>query len=144
MADVQREPQAPPPGRYGGAGRYGATAGSSDRGLKITGGVLGVLLLGLVGWIGVSYVAGADVSGSMIKFRVASEEAVEVHLEVRKEADVAGVCTLRVVDGTGGVVGRKDVRFESTETRVDRVVTVRTTRRAVNAELTGCRAAEAG
>ena len=127
-------------------GRYGRSHGAegearADRKLKITGGVLGVLFLALIAWIGGSYVSGEDVSGEIIKFKVVSDRAVEVHLEVRKDSGTAGVCTLRTRAEDGAEVGRKDASFSKDKSRVDSVVTVRTTSRATSAELMGCETA---
>ncbi|MCM2577849.1 DUF4307 domain-containing protein [Streptomyces meridianus] len=122
-------------------GRYGVSAdadAAADRRLKAVGAVLGTLLVAFVAWSGFSYVSGQDVSGEMIKFKVVSDRAVDVHLEVRKEPGVHGVCTVRALDVAKGEVGRKDVRFTDTDGRVDRVTTVRTTKRATAAELIGC------
>ncbi|UNZ17589.1 DUF4307 domain-containing protein [Streptomyces sp. 891-h] len=140
MVDLR---QQVPEGRYGrtSGGAGGGTAGAearTDRRLKITGGVLGVLLLALVGWIGISYVSGQDVSGEVIKWRVASDSAVQVHLEVRKDADVAGVCTLRARAENGSEVARKDAEFPAGASRVDKVVPMRSTDRATSVELVGC------
>ncbi|MFC8076392.1 DUF4307 domain-containing protein [Streptomyces sp. NPDC057307] len=122
-------------------GRYGRSSDErADRKLKIVGSVLGVGLLALVGWFGYDYVAGQSVSGELIKFKRVSATAVEVHLEVRKDKDAAGTCTLRSRSEDGAEVGRKDVRFDGAETRIDRVVTVRTTASATSAELVGCTA----
>ncbi|MFD3483550.1 MULTISPECIES: DUF4307 domain-containing protein [unclassified Streptomyces] len=119
--------------------RYGRSSDErADRGLRIVGSVLGVGLLALVGWFGYDYVAGQSVSGELIKFKRVSASAVEVHLEVRKDKDAAGTCTLRSRAEDGAEVGRKDVRFDGPETRIDRVVTVRTTGSATSAELVGC------
>ncbi|NSC23589.1 DUF4307 domain-containing protein [Streptomyces albus subsp. chlorinus] len=132
-----------PEGRYGraprgaGGGAGGAEA-RTDRRLKITGGILGVLLLALVGWIGGSYIAGQDVSAELIKFKVVSDSAVEVHLEVRKDEGVEGVCTLRARAESGNEVGRKSVSFPAGTSRVDEVITVRTTARATSPDLVGC------
>lgn len=135
MADVQHRP---PEGRYG---RMSGGAGAgTDRGLKIVGAVLGAVFLGVVVWFGAAYISGTQVSGSLIKYKVVSDEAVEVHLEIRKDADVTAVCTLRALEETHGVVGRKDVRIGGGEDRVDTVVTVRTTGRATGAELMSCEA----
>ncbi|MGI5349159.1 DUF4307 domain-containing protein [Streptomyces sp. CA-250714] len=140
MVDLR---QQVPEGRYGrtagsSAGRGGSAEARTDRRLKITGGVLGVLMLALIGWIGASYVSSQDVSGELIKFKVVSDSAVEVHLEVRKDADAAGVCTLRTRAEDGSEVGRKEVEFRNGSSRVDKVITVRTTARATSAELVGC------
>ncbi|UNS98666.1 DUF4307 domain-containing protein [Streptomyces tubbatahanensis] len=140
MADLS---QKAPEGRYGRTtGRSGTGVGRTDartdRRLKVTGGVLGVLFLALIGWIGASYVSGQDVSGEVIKFKVVSDSAVEVHLEVRKDEGAEGVCTLRSRAENGSEVGRRSAAFDAGTARVDRVVTVRTTSRATSAELLGC------
>ncbi|MEU8519568.1 DUF4307 domain-containing protein [Streptomyces sp. NBC_01216] len=122
-------------------GRYGRPADErADRGLRIVGVVLGVLFLGLLGWFGWYYVVDNKISAEMIKFDVVSDTEVQVHLEVRKDAGVQGVCTLRTRAEDGAEVGRKDVRVDGTAGRVDRVWSVRTTARATSAELVGCTA----
>ncbi|MDT0380938.1 DUF4307 domain-containing protein [Streptomyces sp. DSM 42041] len=140
MADTRARP---PEGRYG---RSGAVAGGrdSERGLRTVGAVLGVALLALVGWFGWSYVAGSEVSGSVITFRKVSDESVEARLEIHKDAGVTGVCTVRVLGIEGGVVGRKDVRVSGGAERVDPVVTVRTTGPAARMQLVGCHGAADG
>jgi uncharacterized protein DUF4307 len=127
------------------AARYGRSDDArADRKLKITGAVLGAGLLAVIAWSGVSYVAGQDVSGELIKFKVVSDTAAEVHLEVRKDAETPGVCTLRALSEDGAEVGWKDVRFDEREGRIDKVGTVRTTQRATAVELVGCKAATDG
>ena len=59
---------------------------------------------------------------------------------VRKDSGAQGYCTLRSRAEDGSEVGRRDVRFDTRETRVDQVVTVRTTAKATSAELAGCTA----
>ncbi|KAF4409163.1 MULTISPECIES: DUF4307 domain-containing protein [Streptomyces] len=125
--------------------RYGRPAdGRADRRLKILGVVLGAAMLGVIGWFGFSYVAGQDVSGELIKFKVVSDETVEAHLEVRKDPGAAGVCTVRSLSESGAEVGWKDIRFDEPEARVDKVATVRTTERATALELVGCQPADGG
>ncbi|MEU2245516.1 DUF4307 domain-containing protein [Streptomyces sp. NPDC019224] len=119
--------------------RYGRSADQrADRKLKIIGAVLGVALLGTVGWIGYGYVDGHGLSGEMIKFRIASDDRAEVHLEVRKDRDAKGYCTLRSLSEEGAEVARKDFRFDDDSDRIDRVLTLRTTSRATAVELLGC------
>ncbi|MFJ9032174.1 DUF4307 domain-containing protein [Streptomyces sp. NPDC102274] len=130
MAAVREEP---PRGRYGRSADQRA-----DRGLKVVGAVLGVALIGLIGWFGYHYVVDRSVSGELIKFKRVSATAVEAHLEVRKDRDATGSCTLRSLAESGAEVGRLDVRFAAGETRIDRVVTVRTTDSATSTELVGC------
>ncbi|MFC9297535.1 DUF4307 domain-containing protein [Streptomyces sp. NPDC057011] len=120
-------------------GRYGRSADErADRKLKVIGSVLGVVLLGVVGWIGWDYVAGQSVSAEVIKFQVVSDNEVKVHLEVRKESSVTGVCTLSSQDKEHNEVGRADYTFAQSESRVDEMVSLRTTGRATMIELVGC------
>ncbi|MFE0380048.1 DUF4307 domain-containing protein [Streptomyces inhibens] len=120
-------------------GRYGRSADQrADRKLKIVGSVLGVALLGVIGWAGVSYITGQDLSGRVITWDAVSDHAVKVHLEVVKGTDDKGVCTLRSQSADGSEVGRKDVTIDRRAEQVDTEVTVRTTRRATNAVLVGC------
>ncbi|THA65322.1 DUF4307 domain-containing protein [Streptomyces sp. A0958] len=119
--------------------RYGRSADQrADRKLKIIGAVLGVVLLGVIGWIGYGYVAGKGLSAELIKFKVVSDERVEVHLEVRKDRDAQGYCTLRALREDSGEVARKDFRFDDDSSRIDRILTLRTTSRATAVELIGC------
>ncbi|GGT52958.1 DUF4307 domain-containing protein [Streptomyces purpureus] len=121
--------------------RYGRSADErADRKLKITGSVLGVLFLAMIGWFGYDYVAGQVVSAEVIKWDVVSDREVKVHLEVRKDKDAKGSCTLRSRAENGAEVGRKDVRFDQPVERIDQIVTVRTTSQGTNAELVGCTA----
>ncbi|MFF0472474.1 DUF4307 domain-containing protein [Streptomyces sp. NPDC004284] len=122
-------------------GRYGRTADErADRKLRITGAVLGVLFLGVMGWFGWHYVVDNKISAELIKFDVVSADEVQVHLEIRKDEGVKGVCTLRSRSEDGSEVARKDVRVDDDAARVDRVFSLRTTARATSAELIGCTA----
>ncbi|MFJ3864012.1 DUF4307 domain-containing protein [Streptomyces nigra] len=124
----------PPEGRYGRS-----SDARADRTLKAVGGVLGVLLLALVGYFGYHYVGQNKISAEVIEFD-AVENAVHVHLEVRKDAGATGYCTVRSQSESGAEVGRADFRFDGDETRIDKVVTLRTTARGTTAELLGCHA----
>ncbi|MEU3097102.1 DUF4307 domain-containing protein [Streptomyces sp. NPDC006967] len=124
----------PPEGRYGRSSDERA-----DRTLKAVGAVLSVLLLGLIGWFGYHYVAQNEISAEMIGFEV-SDDSVRVHLEVHKDAGAAGYCTVRSQAADGAEVGRADFRFDEDATRIDEVVTLRTTSPGTSAELLGCHA----
>ncbi|QEU92168.1 DUF4307 domain-containing protein [Streptomyces kanamyceticus] len=124
-----------PEGRYG---RSRTADEAADRKLKLVGAVLGVLFLGVVGWFGYDYINGTKISAEIIKFDVVSDDSVEVHLEVRKDADAKGYCTLRSQAEDGAEVGRADFRFDQRQDRVDKRVTLRTKARGTSAELLGC------
>ncbi|WP_413807473.1 DUF4307 domain-containing protein [Streptomyces sp. OE57] len=120
-------------------GRYGRSADArADRTLKIVGAVLGAGLLALIAWFGYDYIAGQDVSGRLTGFKVVADDAVEVRLEITKDKDATGVCTVRTLDEYHDEVGRKDFTFGQPREDMVKVVTVRTTARATSAELIGC------
>jgi hypothetical protein len=122
--------------------RYGRAAEQrTDRRLKVLGAVLGTGLIGLVVWFGWSYVGGQKISAELIKFSVVSDSEVQVHLEIRKDADATGSCTVRSRSRDGAEVGRLQVPVERAgESRIDQVVKIRTTARGTTAELAGCTA----
>ncbi|MEW2394510.1 DUF4307 domain-containing protein [Streptomyces sp. NPDC046862] len=121
-------------------GRYGRSADErADRTLKIVGAVLGAGLLVLIGWFAYHYVGGNKISAEVIAFETSATE-VKVHLEVRKDAGASGYCTLRSQAEDGAEVGRRDFHFDGDATRIDKVVTLRTTSRGTTAELLGCHA----
>ncbi|CAL9439894.1 hypothetical protein SUDANB6_02217 [Streptomyces sp. enrichment culture] len=124
----------PPEGRYGRSSDERA-----DRTLKAVGAVLAVLLLALVGYFGYHYVGQNKISAEVITFKT-SEDMVRIRLEVRKDAGAEGYCTLRSQAEDGAEVGRADFRFGGDATRIDRVVTLRTTSPGTTAELIGCHA----
>ncbi|BAC71011.1 hypothetical protein AQJ43_02515 [Streptomyces avermitilis] len=121
-------------------GRYGRSADErADHKLKIVGGILAVALLALFGYFAYHYVVQNKISGEVITFK-ASDDVVKVHLEVRKDADATGYCTVRSQAADGSEVGRADFRFTGHDTRIDKVVTLRTTALGTTAELLGCHA----
>ncbi|MEU3501862.1 DUF4307 domain-containing protein [Streptomyces hundungensis] len=120
-------------------GRYGRSADQrADRKLKIVGVALAAVLLGVIAWIGFDYVGGQSLSAQVIKFKVVSDTSVEVHLEVVKDKNAKGTCTLRAQQTSGDDVGRADFRFDEPVKQIDRVVTITTTSRATAADLVSC------
>ncbi|OLZ70864.1 hypothetical protein AV521_12685 [Streptomyces sp. IMTB 2501] len=119
-------------------GRYGRSSDErADRKLKIAGVVLGAVLLALVGYFAYHYVVESKISAQVITFE-ATDNAVKAHLEVHKDSATAGYCTLRSQAADGSEVGRADFRFTGSATRIDKVVTLRTTAKGTTAELLGC------
>jgi hypothetical protein len=121
-------------------GRYGRSSDKrADGRLKIAGAALGAVLLALIGWFAYHYVAESDISAQVVAFQ-ATDDAVQVHLEVHKDAGTHGYCTLRSQAADGTEVGRADFRFSGSATQIDKVVTLRTTAKGTTAELLGCHA----
>ncbi|MFI9807889.1 DUF4307 domain-containing protein [Streptomyces sp. NPDC052301] len=119
-------------------GRYGRSSDErADRKLKVAGTVLGAVLLALVGFFAYHYVVESKISAQVIAFD-ATDDAVKVHLEVHKDSGTDGYCTLRSQGADGSEVGRADFRFTGPATRIDKVVTLRTTAKGTTAELLGC------
>jgi hypothetical protein len=133
MSAVQQLPE----GRYGSSRSADARA---DRKLKIAAIVLGTLFAAMMCWFGWYYVVGNKFSGEVIAFKTYSD-TVKVHLEIRKDTDASGYCTVRSQSADGAEVGRADFRFDQHTDRIDKVVTLRTTGgRGTSAELVGCHA----
>jgi hypothetical protein len=133
-------PHSPPEGRYGREDRrFGAEADArANRTLKVVAIVLGSLAaVGLIvyGW---TYINGTKVSAQVVAFKVVSDQAVEIHLEVHKDAGATAVCTVRSVDANQSEVGRKVVRLSQHAKQVDTVITLRTTSRGETGELVSC------
>ncbi|MET9906526.1 DUF4307 domain-containing protein [Streptomyces sp. NPDC006476] len=121
-------------------GRYGRSSDErADRKLKIAGTVLGALLVALIGYFAYHYVGQNKISGEVITFEP-HKDSVQIHLEVRKDSGTSGYCTIRSQAADGTEVGRADFRFTGSATRVDRVLTLRTTAPGTTAELLGCHA----
>lgn len=130
-----------PADRYGRGPDADARA---DRQLRIAAIVLGALAVLGIGWYGWTSLTGDQVSGQVVAFRAVSDQAMEIHLEVRKGAGTVAVCTLRSQDKEHNEVGRKDVRLAQHAEQVDTVVTVRTTARGETGELVHCGKAAKG
>jgi hypothetical protein len=121
-------------------GRYGRSSDErADHRLRIIGAVLAAVLLALVGYFAYHYVGQNKISAEVITFDV-QQNSVKVHLEVHKDADATGYCTVRSQAENGSEVGRADFHFDTRATRIDKVVTLRTTSKGTTAELLGCHA----
>ncbi|CAM5425149.1 DUF4307 domain-containing protein [Streptomyces abikoensis] len=122
-------------------GRYGRSADArADRKLKIIGAVLGAGLLGVVAWSGIHYITATDVTGQLIRSQPVSDDTVQAVLEIRKDKDQTGVCTLLSLGSDGSEVGRKDVTLDRSEEHFTEFVVMRTTQHAAATKLEGCRA----
>ncbi|MFF7334665.1 DUF4307 domain-containing protein [Streptomyces sp. NPDC090306] len=122
-------------------GRYGRPADErSNRGLRTAAIVFGAALIALMGYFAYHYVGQNKISAQVVTFQAVSDTTVKVHLEVHKDADAGGYCTLRSQSADGAEVGRADFRFDGHATSVDKVLTLRTTARGTTAELVGCHA----
>ncbi|WP_030236618.1 DUF4307 domain-containing protein [Streptomyces sp. NRRL S-350] len=123
-----------PEGRYGRSGDR-----DSDRRLKVVGAVCGVLGLGVVAWLGGSYLLReTKINGSVPTFQVLSDSEVRLHLTVSKSDGQAGTCTVRSQGDDHAVVGVADFPVPAAGSSYDAVVTLRTTSRGTTAELLGC------
>ncbi|MEV7779261.1 DUF4307 domain-containing protein [Kitasatospora sp. NPDC088351] len=123
-----------PEGRYGRRGDREA-----DRRLKVVGAACGVLLLGLVAWLGGSYlIRETKINGTVPSFEAVSDSEMRLHLAVRKGDGTAGSCTVRSQGEDGAVVGVADFAVPADGSSYDAVVSLRTTARGTTAELLGC------
>lgn len=123
-----------PEGRYSrGSDR------EADRKLRIAAVVCGVLFLGLIAWLGASYLIKATtINGTVPTFQVVSDSEVQLQLSVRKSNGTAGVCTVRSQGVDKAVVGQSDFPVPAAGGSYDAVVTLKTTARGTTAELLGC------
>ncbi|MFC5665323.1 DUF4307 domain-containing protein [Kitasatospora misakiensis] len=121
-------------------GRYGRRADrETDRRLKVIGAVCGVLALGLIAWLGSSYlIRETRMNATVPIFQALSDTELQLHLAVRKSDGTAGSCTVRSQGEDGAVVGVADFPVPAEGTAYDAVVSLRTTARGTTAELLGC------
>ncbi|MFG3050299.1 DUF4307 domain-containing protein [Kitasatospora sp. NPDC048239] len=121
-------------------GRYGRRSDrEADRRLKVVGAVVAVLALGLVAWLGGSYlIRETTINGSVPTFQAVSDSEVKLHLAVRKSDGTAGSCTVRSQSADGAVVGVADFPVPAEHDSYDAWVSLRTTARGTTAELLGC------
>ncbi|MFC8720564.1 DUF4307 domain-containing protein [Kitasatospora sp. NPDC057198] len=132
---AQPAPQSAPP-----AGRYSRVDDrAADRRLRVAAVVCGVLFLGLIAWLGGSYLLReTELNGTVPTFQTVSDTEVQLQLSVRKSEGTSGVCTVRSQGADGAVVGQSDFQVPAAGSSYDEVVTLRTTARGTTAELLGC------
>ncbi|RKE20889.1 DUF4307 domain-containing protein [Streptomyces sp. TLI_171] len=135
--DQSPTPTAPPTVP---AGRYSRTDDrAADRRLRVAAVVCGVLFLGLITWLGGSYLLReTTMNGAVPTFQTVSDTEVQLQLSVRKSEGTAGVCTVRSQGEDGAVVGQSDFQVPAAGSSYDKVVTLRTIARGTTAELLGC------
>jgi hypothetical protein len=110
-----------------------------ERRLRVAAVVFVVFLLGLVVWLGGSYVMQASkMYGSVPTYQVTSDSTVQAHLSVTKSDGMSGTCTLRSQKADKEVVGQVDVPVPAAGKTFETTVTIRTTSRGATAELLGC------
>ena len=101
---------------------------------------LGLVLVGWTLWAGIKY-ATPDVVARVSAFQATTDNTVTVRVDVQR-ADPArpAVCTLTVVGPNAIPVGETDLRMDAGGARLATVETVvRTTGRALSANVTNCR-----
>ncbi|MFI9782255.1 DUF4307 domain-containing protein [Kitasatospora sp. NPDC051984] len=134
QSPTPQQPLAPPVGRYSRSDDR-----TTDRRLRIAGVVFGVLLVGLIAWLGTSYLLReTKLNGTVPTFQPVSDSELQLQLSVRKSEGTSGVCTVRTQGVDGAVVGQSDFQIPAEGTTYDKVVTLRTTSRGSTAELLGC------
>ncbi|KJK57112.1 DUF4307 domain-containing protein [Saccharothrix sp. ST-888] len=121
-------------------GRYSRRSDrEADRRLRIAAVVCGVLFLGLVAWLGGSYLLRATVlNGSVPTFQPVSAHEVQLQLSVHKNDGTGGVCTVRSQGKDGSVVGQYDFPVPAAGSSYTQVVALKTTDWGTTAELLGC------
>ncbi|WP_354642107.1 DUF4307 domain-containing protein [Kitasatospora camelliae] len=124
----------PPEGRYSRR-----TDREADRRLRIAAVVCGALFLGLIGWLGTSYLLReTTMNGTVPTFEAVSDHELQLQLSVSKREGTGGRCTVRSQGEDGAVVGQHDFPVPAEGDAYTEVVTLRTTARGTTAELLGC------
>ena len=121
------------------ARRYPRSRLASPWGVAL-GVAIGLVFLGWTLWAGMNY-ATPDVVARVSGFEATSDNTVSVRVDVQR-ADAArpGVCTVTVVGTNAIPVGETDLRVDAGGRRLTTVATVvRTTGRALSANVTNCR-----
>ncbi|WP_052069463.1 DUF4307 domain-containing protein [Streptacidiphilus albus] len=129
------EPAAP---RALPTGRYGMDLAEKDRRIHRVYLAVVVLAVLLMGALTAVYVMGSPVNGEVETFQVVSASEVQIHLQVTKNADQDGSCTVRSRDANGNVVGQTTVNVPKALSTWDTIVNLRTTSLGTTGELVSC------
>ena len=124
-----------PPGRYDPPSLFGQRVLAVLLALLFVG-----VLAAVASFIWTRY-GGEQVRGQVVGFDIASDRAVEMDVEVSKTSGARAYCVIRARSADGREVGRDVAVLDAvgTDDRVARgSFVLRTTARAVTAELAGC------
>ena len=120
------------------AGRYGMDLAEKDRRIHKVYLAVVVLAVLLMGGLTAVYVMGSPVNGEVETFQVVSSSEVQIHLQVTKNADQDGSCTVRSRDANGDVVGQTTVTVPKALSTWDTIVSLKTTSLGTTGELVSC------
>ena len=104
--------------------------------------VAGAAILGFGGWsIGYAVWQASAVSGTLISYKVVDSTTTTVDVQLVRATSAAVLCDVRTLAADFGIVGFKTVTFVAgqEDSPVLRGITVRTTQRAVSADVKNCR-----
>ena len=119
-------------------GRYGMDLAEKDRRIhKVYLGIVALAVLLMVALTAV-YVTGSQVNGEVETFQVVSSAEVQIHLQVTKDANQTGSCTVRSRDANGDVVGQTTVTVPKALSTWDTIINLRTTGLGTTGELVSC------
>ncbi len=129
------EPSAP---RALPTGRYGMDLAEKDRRIHKVYLAVVALAVVLMGALTAVYVMGSPVNGEVETFQVVSSSEVQIHLQVTKNADQNGSCTVRSRDANGNVVGQTTVTVPKALSTWDTIISLKTTSLGTTGELVSC------
>jgi len=117
--------------------RYGVKSGRSWIGVAVITAIIGV---GWVTWAGLHH-SNPAIRVQVITFTVDSDRAVSVRYSVdRENADATTICTVIARDYDKNIVGQIDQEIATGQAKVELVSVVPTRSKAVNADVSSCRA----
>ena len=117
--------------------RYGVKSGRSWIGVAVITAIIGV---SWVMWAGLHH-SNPAIRVQVITFTVDSDSAVSVRYSVdRENADATTICTVIARDYDKNIVGQIDQEIAAGQAKVELVSVVPTRSKAVNADVSSCRA----